>query len=287
MRLASVGSHTTPFWIRLLTASCLALTAFIVGCPNNIPPDDNNNGNGNGNGNDNTSVEAEIISPSTSFGISELERPVSVLYTVDEDAEDIRGYYVPVAGAATDSSEIGSRVIAATNLDAGERLSFSFDPGEAGVGYFRVGILFALGNSTDEIAESDAVIQVQGPPDPIFILPPDDINEIVQGDPVQISFDIRDPDAIAQWRLFYYSPNDPLDDPADELGIEITSGSGNVGSVSFPTTDLTLGDHRLGLSATDSGRSIALTVEAGDSHRIVTIPSEGSVTPTLRIVAGP
>jgi len=284
MRLAFFGSQRTRKSCSL-ALSGLAIMGLLVGCPTVVPPDDNGNGNSNGNGN--TSTDAEIVSPSTNFGISVLEPPVSVLYTVDTTATDIRGYYVPVAGAGVDSAEIGSRVVTASNLDPGVRQAFSFDPAEAGVGYFRVGILYSLGSSTGETAESRAVIQVQGPPDPIFILPPDDINEVVKGDAVAITFDIRDPDGIAQWRLFWFVPLAPLDGPADELGTEIASGSGNVGSAMLRTEDLALGDYQLGISATDSGRTIAGTVDAGESSRIVTIPSDGSVTPIIRIVAAP
>lgn len=279
------GNQTLRSWA--LAAACGVVTILTIGCPN--PPDDNNNGNGNGNnnGNDNTAVEAEIISPTTNFGISELEEPVSVLYTVEEDAENIQGYYVPVAGAATDSPVIGDRVVAANDLEAGERMAFNFDPGEAGVGYFRVGILFDLADQTDLSAESNSTIEVQGPPDPIFILPPDDINAVISGQTVQIAFDARDPQAIVQWRLFYFTPQDPLDNPANQLGTEIATGSGNVGNVTLLTEDLPLGDYQLGLSATDSGQSIASTVANGEFRRIVTVPSIGEITPTIRIIAAP
>lgn len=269
------------------SAACLILLAFVTGCPVVNPPVDNNNGNGNTNSNDNTSIEAAIVNFTTNFGISELETPVSVLYTVDTDAENVQGYYVPVAGGATDSPTIGDRVIAASNLDAGERLAFSFDPGESGVGYFRVGILFELGSATGETAESNGVIEVQGPPDPVFILPANDINEVVSGETVQIAFDARDPQAIVQWRLFYFTPQGDLDGPIDMLGTEIASGSGNAGNAEWLTEDVPLGDYRLGLSATDSGASVAATVAAGEINRIVTIPTVGGTTPIVRIIAAP
>ena len=267
------------------SAAYLILLAFVTGCPVVNPPVDNNNGNTNSN--DNTSTEAAIVNFTTNFGISELETPVSVLYTVDTDAENVQGYYVPVAGSATDSPAIGDRVIAATNLDAGERLAFSFDPGEAGVGYFRVGILFELGTATGESAESNGVIEVQGPPDPVFILPANDVNAVVSGETVQVAFDARDPQAIVQWRVFYFTPQDPLDGPIDELGTEIASGSGNAGNVTWLTEDLALGDYQLGISATDSGASVAATVVARDFQRIVTVPTMGETTPIVRIIAAP
>lgn len=287
MRLARESRmlRTTRTWGRLVLF--VASIALVVGCPVVNPPVDNGNDNGNTNGNDNISTDAVIINIATNIGISELETPVSVLYNVGEDAEDVRGYYVPVAGAATDSPPIGDRMIAATGLDTGERQAFSFDPGEAGVGYFRVGILFDLGSALGETAESDGVIEVQGPPDPSFILPANDINEVVSGDAVQIAFDVRDPQAIVQWRVFYTTPQDPLDGPADEFGTEIASGSGNVGNVTLLTEDLALGDYQLGLSATDSGSSIAATVASRQSHRIVTIPAATGTTPIVRIIAAP
>ena len=257
---------------------CTVLLALCGGCPNmggQQPPPDN--------GNDNVPPDgvttAEIISPSTGFDMSAHDLPVSVLYNVDESATDVRGFRIPVADGSLNSAPIpGSvRVITATNLAVGVHQFFSFDPGEAGVGYFRVGIEFSL-NGVEDDAESQAVIQVQGSPAPVFIQPTQTLMQVSQGTDVFISFDCRDPEGIVQWRLFY------LSDPADELGTGLATGSGNVGMFTLPTDDLVPGDYQLGVSATDSGESVAVTVANGESDRIVTIPNTTTTAPILRVI---
>ena len=190
------------FTRRIATILGLVLLALGGGCPNFLPGNGNgnanSNGNGNGNTNDNTSgATAEIVSPSTSFGLSALDAPVSVLYTVDASATDIRGFYVPVADSSANSAPIGDRVIAATDLHAGVKQVFSFDPQEAGVGFFRVGIVYTL-NGTEADVESKAVIQVQGSPNPLFVQPTQALTQVAQGAEVFISFDVRDPENNAQ-----------------------------------------------------------------------------------------
>jgi hypothetical protein len=267
---------------RSLQGRKLALTAIIfgvfaavslTGCPGGPV------GGGDDDGNPEepapSPVRAEIISPSTGFGMSALDPPVSVLYSVDESATDVRGFRVPVADGSPNSAPIDERVITDTNLAAGVRQVFNFDPGEAGVGYFRVGIEFSL-NGVEDDAESQAVIQVLGSPDPIFIQPPQTLTKVLQGTDVFISFDCRDPEGIVQWRLFYLSETDSRDDPADELGTVLATGSGNVGTSTLKTASLAPGDYQIGVSATDSGESVAGT--AG-SDVIVTV-----LTPVLKVV---
>ena len=257
---------------------CTVLLALCGGCPNmggQQPPPDN--------GNDNVPPDgvttAEIISPSTGFDMSAHDLPVSVLYSVDESATDVRGFRIPVADGSLNSAPIPDsvRVITATNLAVGVHQFFSFDPQEAGVGFFRVGIEFSL-NGVEDDAESQAVIQVQGSPAPVFIQPTQTLMQVSQGTDVFISFDCRDPEGIVQWRLFY------LSDPADQLGTGLATGSGNVGMFTLPTDDLVPGDYQLGVSATDSGESVAVTVANGESDRIVTIPNLTTTTPIIRVI---
>jgi hypothetical protein len=208
---------------------------------------------------------------------------VSVLYSVDESATDVRGFYVPVADGSLNSAPIGERVITATDLKVGVHQFFSFDPEEAGVGFFRVGIVFNL-NGVEDDAESRAVIQVQGSPDPNFIQPNAALTQVARGNDVFISFDVRDPEGDVQWRLFYLSATDSRDNPADLLGTGLATGSGNAGTFTLTTGSLEPGDYQLGISATDSGSSIAVTVAAGESDRIVTIPNFAATTPVIRVV---
>ena len=172
----------------------------------------------------------------------------------------------------------------------------------AGVGFFRVGIELTTGSEVLE-AVSDGVIHVQGGPDPCFAQPCtiaaagtpaaqtftacgdvacDLIAEVTLGDQdgFDVSFDAGDPEGGVQWRLFYLREADSPANPADQLGVEILTGSGNVAAVVFLTIDLVLGDYDLGVSATDSGLTIAETVEAdGDNSRIVTV-----MGPVVRVV---
>ena len=268
----------------------MVLLALGGGCPDfpgTQPPPDNGNDNGpiDGDGD----VTAEIISPTTGFGLAALDPPVSVLYSVDESATNVRGFRVPVGDGSLDSAPIPDRdrVIIATDLEAGTRQVFSFDPGEAVVGFFRVGIVFMLNGAEDDV-ESRAVIQVQGSPDPTFIQPQPQPGQafipVSQGTDVFISFDVRDPEGNVQWRLFYLSELDSLSNPADQLGTALATGSGNAGTFTLSTDSLDPGDYKLGISATDSGSSILVTVAGGESDRIVTIPNGAVSTPLIRVV---
>mgnify|MGYP001604540570 CR=1 FL=1 len=261
---------------------CMVLLALSGGCPNfsgGPTPTDNGNDNVPPDGD----TTAEIITPSTGFGMSALDPPVSVLYSVDESATNVRGFYFPVADGSLDSAPIGERVITATDLEVGVRQVFSFDPEEAGVGFYRVGIIFTLNGAEDDIS-SRAVIQVQGSPDPTFIQPSPALTEVTQGADVFISFDVRDPEGNVQWRLFYLSETDSRDNPADLLGTGLATGSGNAGTFTLTTGSLEPGDYQLGISATDSGSSIAVTVANGESDRIVTIPNTTTTAPILRVI---
>ncbi len=246
------------------------------------PPD---NGNDNGNSNSGGDVQAEMITPATGFGLSILEEPVSFFYSVDESATDVRGYYVPVEDGSTDSDPIGERVITTGDLSTGVMQVLFFDPQEAGVGFYRLGIEFSI-NGEEEDAESEAAVEVQGAPDPIFILPSQSITSVTKGQRVTISFDVQDPEDDVQWRLFYLSESDSRSNPADQLGTALATGSGNAETFSFDTDSLEPGDYQLGISATDSGSSIEQTVERGESYLIVTIPSSTVPnTPIIHVIA--
>lgn len=257
------------------------LLALSGGCPNvpggSAPPD---NGNGADPTNGNGDVTAKIITPSTGFGLSALDEPVSFFYSVDESATDVRGFFVPVADGSLNSVAIGDPVISSVGLKTGIQQVFFFDPREAGVGFYRVGIVFSLNGAPGE-AVSSAVIHVQGSPDPIFIQPSQPVTPVSRGDDVVIIFDVRDPEEDVQWRLFHLSETDSLNAPVDQLGTELKTGSGNAGVFTLNTGPLSPGDYQLGISATDSGASIAVTAARGESDRIVTFLGVGE---TARII---
>lgn len=271
-------------WKLTLTAIVLGMFAAVslTGCPGTPI------GGGGGDDGDQeepapSPVRAEMISPSTGFGLSALDPPVSFFYSVDESATDVRGFRVPVADESLNSAPIGERVITATNLAVGDHQVFSFDPGEAGVGFFRVGILFLLDGVEDD-AESQAVIHVQGTPDPIFILPTEALTQVQKGTEVTVSCNVNDPEGDVQWRLFYLSETDLRNVLEDRLGTALATGTGNAVTFNFNTKSLDPGVYQLGISATDSGASIAATVASGRSDRIVTIPNTTTTTPILRVI---
>ena len=122
-------------------------------------------------------------------------------------------------------------------------------------------------------------------PNPVFIQPPPGVTAVGLGDTVHISFEAgngNDDDNI-QWRLFYLAENDPRGAPADQLGTELLIGSGRLGSFEWDMTGLLAGSYRLGLTATDSGFSVARSVSLGFEHLIVTIPNDSAPSPTVRI----
>ncbi len=267
----------------LAAGLCVVLSVWLGGCP---VPDPNGNGNTNTNTNDNSTggqLNATILNITTSFGVSVQEdAPLTVLYTVTGSPDSVLGYYVPVADSSADAGKIGDRVVIDSSLLVGEGQAFSFDPVASGTGFYRVGVVATDGAETAE-DESDGVIQVQGPPDPVFVQPSQVVTEAVAGDGILVSFDAGDPEGDAQWRVFYFSDGDDRTLSADRLGKLLATGSGNIGQVTFDTSGLLPGDYELGLSAVDSGRSIAGAVSAGEEDRIITIPSDANAGPIVRI----
>ncbi len=279
MELAPTRKVLFRLAARLLMVFCAGLVVFATGCPtapgDGQVPDGDDGVSGE--------VSAEIISFSTNFGVSALDPAISVIYSVTGTPSSISGFYVPVADASPGAGPIGDRVFVVTNLPAGEQKFFSFDPAAAGVGFYRVGVLVTVG-ADELVAQSTGIIQVQGSPVPVFIQPSVTITEVVQGDEVFISFDASDPEGNVQWRLFHLSETDRRDNPPDQLGTQIAIGSGNVGSATLSTAGFAPGDYELGISATDSGISIAATVANGDTSRIVTIPNESQSGPIIRVM---
>ncbi|MGB0716350.1 MAG: hypothetical protein ACPGXK_10755, partial [Phycisphaerae bacterium] len=257
-------------------STCFVLTSCLLvltGCPDTTDPGSGDGGDGDVGAPTTTSVG--VISFRNNFEISLLESPVSVLYDAIIEPEtataDIRGFYEPVADASPDASPIGDRVIVAENLPSGTNRAFDFDPSVVGVGFYRVGVIVTV-EETETVATSEGIVQVQGPPDPRFILPSADPTQASPGAEVLISFDAGDPEGVVQWRVFYLSDGESITSgTADEFGTQLRVGSGNVGSLSFATAGLAEGNYQLGLSATDSGLSISGTVANGIEDRIVTI----------------
>ncbi|MCO6438985.1 MAG: FG-GAP repeat protein [Phycisphaerae bacterium] len=272
----------------------VAIALLTAGCP--TVPTDNNNGNDNGTGSG--TIAGDIISVRTDRQISALDSFISILYSVSNApaTSDVEAYYVPVIGTPPNLVEEGERVTIAQGLDVGTNQAFQFDPGVAGVGSYQVGLVVTPPTGSPVEIKSRGRIQVLGPPDPMFIQPLESPTEVLQGESVFVSFDVGDPEDDAQWRLFLLSDTDPRDVPADQLGSELNTGRNNVGSYTLATDDLNPGDYQLGISATDSGDSVARTVARGEEDKIIT-NTNGPVIrvvevvptspPTIRVTAPP
>ena len=262
-----------PRWSKRTRCSgfvALAVLGAVAGCP--VPPDDGNGDNGGSNGTETPTAEILNI-PASGVPVELLGVEISVLYSVEGTVDSVAGFYQPVSDNDSTAMAVGDRVIVATNLPAVTDGEFKFDPQAAGVGFFKVGILVSFG-AAEEVFNSAGVIQVQGPPAPVFVQPAEDIKTVVRGedDPVVgVTFDAGDPEGDVQWRVFFLSPKDSRDLPPDQLGSQIQVGSGNAGVVTFDTTGLLADDYELGVSATDSGLSISGTVGSGALDRIVTV----------------
>ncbi|MCH7994533.1 MAG: hypothetical protein IIB57_08820, partial [Planctomycetes bacterium] len=226
----------------------------------------------NANGTDSLDqVAGEIVGLRNNLIASELEPPLAIFYSITGVPPEavISAFFVTVPDPGTPVSPQDSRVIFQTNLPAGESQAFGFNPSNAGSGFHRLGLLVILGEESVEIISAGVVI-VEGGPDPRFVLPPDAITVVTAGDPVPVTFDAGDPQDDVAWRLFLLSPTDRRDDPADVLGEELDTGFGNIGQFTLTTIGRPAGRFELGLSATDSGLSIAATVADGKSDLIVT-----------------
>lgn len=251
------------------TLAAVMAAVSMAGCPG-VQPGDNTNGNTNGS----TQVTGSIITLNTNRQVSELEPFLSILYSVSNvpSGTQIRAFFVAVTGSSpSDYQEVGDRQTISSSVPSGTNRAFNFVPSSAGPGRFRVGLSFSGGSATaiPDIL-SIGVVEVQGRPNPVFVQPSAAVTRVGQGQEVLISFDAGDPEGVVQWRLFVLGINDAINLPPDQLGTQIAIGSGNAGSATLTTADLPAGDYRLGLSATDSGASVAATVARGDSGLIVT-----------------
>ncbi len=205
---------------------------------------------------------------------------LSLFYDVSPLAESVTAFYVEVADSGPGAPEIGAQVEIGTNLPTGTMQRVDFTTGSIPRGVYRLGIqAIAAGNSIRLL--SIGTLQIQGPPDPVFISPISDTTGQV-GIVVDIRFDVRDPEGVVQWRLFFESASSGGGGsvPIDQRGTQLSVGSGNAGVFPWDTSDFPPGTYLLGVSATDSGASIAATVAAGNSSRIVTAISPITITLT-------
>jgi len=272
-----------------LGISAVAMACF-AGCT--MQPSDNGGGSDNGGSGDAT-VTAKIVAPATDFGISVLEDPISVFYSVtgatSTQMVDVSGYYVPLdtndQGECIDpqGSAVGDRVIVETRQLDGDLDFFSFDPGAAGVGCYRFGVLVTVDGVELDPVDGDAAVEVQAPPDPSFVLPETDLTVLTTAQ-VLIRIDAGDPQNEVAWRLFILREEDSRTVSPDQLGQELARGTGNVGEYTLSASDYGPGNYEIGVSATDTGDSVTATVAEGLTARIVTIPNNTQTGRFLTIV---
>jgi hypothetical protein len=265
-----------PHWIALgLAGAMLAL----AGCPAG-----NTGGNDNQTANDNAkpgNPTSKIVNIGSNFPLSEIAPPVAIEYVVADDRAtvegvEVSGFYRQMADDSPGADQIGAGdVIIATGLPAaGDNLFFSFDPSLTGIGFFRVGIVVLVSGEEVERLLSTGTIHVQGPPDPVFRLPVEDVSDVTKGATVRILFDAQDPEGDVRWRLFYLNETERItkeSTSADQLGTEISTGASNVGEAFLATNRLDVGTYEIGVSAVDSGDSITRAVIEGRQDQIITV----------------
>ena len=259
----------TAVALGLVLAAVIGLT---VACNQGTP--------GGGSGNENSApgpLFCSIINIPGNFQIQVgTALPLTVIYSVDASATDVRGFYVPVAGSAADAPEIGDDVIVAEGLSAGEGKTFTVQLETIPAGFYRVGIRGFKGG-TEGRCTSSGTLELTSGAQPEFTAPFADVT-VGQGDDVLIGFDVHDPAGAVQWRLFYVSTNGPFDVAPDVIGTQIRTGTGNSTPVVWNTGEVDLGVYFVGLSTTASGQSVADTVAAGNAAAVRTILDPFTIT---------
>jgi|GEM_PF-3094238 len=268
-------------YVGAITVTATIGLLILTGCPESMPGDNQNqNGNGNANQNQNDNsqpgalddVEGEIVTLRNNQVVSSSETTLAIFYAISNVPETavIGAFYVPVDDPGADLEEDATLNIFQTQLPAGTNQAFVFNPNAAGTGFHKLGLRVELG-SESKLIVSVGVVVVEGGPDPTFIQPVDAVTTVFQGQTVKVSFDAGDPQNEVAWRLFLLQEEDRRDAPLDQLGDELLTGFGNIGEFTLTTALLSPGQYELGISATDSGLSIAATVGDGRSDEIVTV----------------
>ncbi|MCP4250671.1 MAG: hypothetical protein GY778_26820 [bacterium] len=223
---------------------------------------------------------ARVIGLTTDLAVSGSQM-VTVPYYVPSGSTNVRAFYA-LEGNESDPTQ-------RTFLDFGTSLStgssqFNIDTGILRRGNYIVGISYINGSTGEtEAAYSTGVLRVQGLPVPGVIEPTEDL-EIVTGAVVRLIADMGDPEADVAWRAFFIA-----DDKAPEvdkivpsevglLGNELAAGTGNVANIEWSTESVALGTYLLGVSATDTGFSVAATASGPAADQIVTVYAAGRVT---------
>lgn len=265
-----------------LLAAVLAVPFCLGGCTEAADTGGGSGQLGNGSaGDDGSGQSAQVLGLSTDLSVSGGQL-VTIPYVVPTSATSVRAFRVP-EGQESDTTAWEFFEFA-TPLSAGES-QFTIDSADLPRGSYRIGVSYVSATGTRQSVLSTGVLHVQGLPEPVFIAPEEDV-EPVAGETVQIIVDMGDPEADVAWRVFYISDASAPeieDIPDTELGVignELGAGTGNVANLQWLTESVALGTYRIGVSATDTGFSVAQTASDGDGDRIVTVYAEAEVTVT-------
>lgn len=268
-----------------LLAAVLAVPFCLGGCTEAADTGGGGGGSGQlgngGAGDDGSGQSAQVLGLSTDLPVSGGQL-VTIPYVVPTSATSVRAFRVP-EGQESDTTAWEFFEFA-TPLSAGES-QFTIDSADLPRGSYRIGVRYVSATGTSQSVFSTGVLHVQGLPEPVFIAPEEDV-EPVAGETVQIIVDMGDPEADVAWRVFYISDASAPeieDIPDTELGLignELGAGTGNVANLQWLTESVALGTYRIGVSATDTGFSVAQTASDGDGDRIVIVYAEAKVTVT-------
>ncbi|NOS99963.1 MAG: hypothetical protein HOP29_04990 [Phycisphaerales bacterium] len=262
------------------TASILAIAGTVgllfagTGCP---PPTDNMNNNNNGGGGTPPPAAFGILNILANAAFSD-DIQITVFYTVPSDVTDVLAFYrVLNAPANLGGIPIGIEELIVEDLPAGANRSFVFDSTDLRPGFYQLGV-----RTDDEEFVSTGTIEIQGQPEPLFLEPAED-TAVRADQEITVVIDIGDPQALARWRLFYVNA-DAEEIPEGQaaggtlLGTRLAEGTGNTVNFVWDTGNVAPGSYRLGISATDTGFSIADAVSSGRADSIVTTYAGFTVT---------
>ena len=261
--------------VGLLWSGCTTSSGGTSGGGGTTAGDQTDGGDDSGGG----ATSAEILTLQSDLPVSG-NQELSVRYTVPTSATSVQAFYVPESQmddpTAREYFDFGTALAAGTG-------QFTIDTADMRRGTFRIGVSYLSSTGTTQVVLSTGNLIVQGESTPTFYSP-DQNTTVVAGATVPIAADLGDPEADADWRLFYTlaATAPSLDSIADEqipqLGTELTTGTGNAVSFSWGTSTAAAGTYLVGISATDTGFSISETVDRGEADRIVTEYCDAVVT---------
>ena len=228
---------------------------------------------GNTNDNSGSTVGGAILNIQADVTLSG-GQAITILYSTPTNATDVRAFYVPVEGSGSTAVETGDEVVFATGLFAGSERSFDFQTQDLPTGKYKVGIRYGA----TARALSTGVITITGLPAPTFVSPSQSVS-VVRGAQVDVRVDLGSAENAVNWRLFYMDFGDSLTGfKPDQYGMELQTGTQNVLIYYWNTAGVEPGQYTLGISSTDSGKTIAQSVAAGEEDTIVSTLSEVVVT---------